>query len=202
MMPHSCVVRNQCSEAKHWLHLHCLWTSVTLQNYITYSLTNTSLHYIKLLLHWTTWHYSSFWAVNTHSCTNISEEAAASISTWERDIQTQEYENRSQGCQWGNGRQWAEKLKQAEKFLRWEEAAPSRTFLEETSIVALKVSLLKVFTKRSSFRCLPWQMIFCKAIFMVPWVTPACYSQLAIPTGHLPHTYPHHNVSLLPWRQS
>jgi len=111
---------------------------------------------------------------------------------------TSRYGNMRTGARAVSEAMWDSGLKnenRQEKFVRWEEAAASRPFLEETPVVALKVLLFKVLTKRSSFRCLPWQMIFCKALFTVLWVTPAWYFQLPIPTCRLSHTYPHHNLS-------
>lgn len=203
MMLHSCVVRNKCSEAKNCLHLHCLKSSVTLQNYITYS---------QSTLHYTTWNYYS---VELHYTTLTSEQSILTLApTFQKKLLppsphgkgTSRHRNKRTGARAVSEAMGDSGLKnenRQENFLRWEEGAPSRTFLEETPIVALKVSLFKVFTKRSSFRCRPWQIIFCKAVFTVPWVTPAWYTQLPHlhwpPIPHLPTPQP---VSLLPWRQS
>jgi hypothetical protein len=192
MMLHSCVVRNQCSEANYCLHLHCLKTSVTLQNYITYSWPT---------LHYTTWNY---YFVEILYTTLASEQSILTLApTFQRKLLPPSPHGKGTSRH-RNKRTGARAVSEAvgdrqENFLRWEEAAPSRTFLQETPIVALKVSLFKVFTKRSSFRCRPWQIIFCKTVFTVPWVTPAWNTQLPIPTGHLPTPQP---VSLLHWRQS
>lgn len=165
----------------HTTELHHLFTA------------HTALHYMKLLLCWTTLHYSEQ-SILTLAPTFHRKLLLPSP----RGKGTSRHRNKRTGARAVSEAMGDSGLKnenRQENFLRWEEGAPSRTFLEETPIVALKVSLFKVFTKRSSFRCRPWQIIFCKAVFTVPWVTPAWYTQLPFPTGHLSHTYPHHNQS-------